>query len=99
MRAVTIETRHRRKEDVMVPGFTDTECRIAEFRYRDLRANAERQRIAAQASLTESDRLSRTAVVHGQLNALVRRMSHSLHGIRMLEATGATRTQALGVGK
>jgi hypothetical protein len=83
----------------MVPGITDTECRIAELRSRDLRANAERQRIAAQALLTETNRLSRIAVVHGQLNALARRMSHSLHGIRMLGTAGATRTQMLGVGK
>jgi hypothetical protein len=83
----------------MVPGITDTECRIAEFRSRDLRATAERQRIAAQASAPESDRLGRIAVVHGQLNGLVRRMSHSLHGIRTLETAGAARTQVLSVGK
>jgi len=84
----------------MVPGITDTDCRIAEFRSRDLRANAERQRIAAQASAPESDRLERVALVHGQLNALMRRMSHSLHGIRVLETSGATaRTQVLSVGK
>ena len=84
----------------MVPGFTDTECRIAEFRFRELRAHAERQRLAAQASLTESDRLGRIAAVHGQLDALVRRMSHSLHGIRIWETAGATTgTQVLGAGK
>ena len=47
----------------MLPGISDTECRIAEFRYRDLHANAERQRIAAQASAPESDRLGRVALV------------------------------------
>ncbi len=84
----------------MLPGISDTDCRIAEFRSRDLRATAERQRIAAQASAPESDRLGRVAVVHGQLNALVRRMSHSLHGIRRLETAGAAaRTQVLSVGK
>src|SRR5215217_2168471 len=99
-RAVTTGTRHRGKEDVMVPGITDTECRIAEFRSRDLRANAERQRIAAQASAPKSDRLGRVALVHTQLNALMRRMSHSLRSIRVLETAGATaRTHALSVGK
>ena len=85
----------------MIPGITDTECRIAEFRSRDLRATAERQRIAAQASASESesDRLGRVAVVHGQLNALVRWISHSLQGIRKLETAGAARTQVLSVGK
>ena len=83
----------------MVPGITDTECRIAEFRYGDLLAFAERQRIAAQASAPESDRLGRVAVVPGQLNALVRRMCHSLHGIRKLETAGAAaRTQVVSVG-
>ena len=84
----------------MLPGISDTECRIAEFRYRDLHANAERQRVAAQASVPESDRLGRVALVHGQLNALVSHMSHSLHGIRVLETANATaRTQVLGVSK
>ena len=84
----------------MLPGITDTDCRIAEFRSRDLRANSERQRIAAQASAPDSDRLARVALVHGQLNALMRRMSHSLHGIRVLETASATaRTQIFSVGK
>ena len=84
----------------MLPGISDTECRIAEFRYRDLHANAERQRIAAHTSAPESDRLGRVALVHGQLNALVSRMSHSLHGIRVLETASAmARTQVLGVSK
>jgi hypothetical protein len=83
----------------MLPGISDTDCRIAEFRSRDLRATAERQRIAALASAPESDRLGRVAVVHGQLNALVRRMNQSPHGIRTLERAGAARTQALSVGK
>ena len=84
----------------MLPGITDTDCRIAEFRSRDLHANAERQRISAQASAPESGRLERVALVHGQLNALMRRMSHSLHGIRVLATAGATgRTQVLSVGK
>ena len=83
----------------MLPGFSDTDCRIAEFRSRDLRATAERQRIAAQASALESDRLGPVAVGHGRLNALVRRMSHSLHGIRKLETAGAASTQVLSVGR
>ena len=83
----------------MLPGISDTDCRIAEFRSRDLRATAERQRTAAQASAPESDRLRRVALVHDQFNALVRGMSHSLHGIRKLETAGAARTQVLSVGK
>lgn len=84
----------------MVPGITDTECRIRQLHYRELHAEAERQRIAAQASAPESDRLGRVALVHGQLNALMRRMSHSLHGFRVLETACATaRTHALSVGK
>ena len=74
----------------MLPGISDTECRIAEFRYRDLRTNAERQRVAAQASAPESDRLGRVALVHGQLNALVCRMSRSLHGLCVLGTASAT---------
>jgi hypothetical protein len=84
----------------MLPGITDTDCRIAEFRFRDLRANAERQRISAQASAPESHRLGRVALVHGQLNSLMRRISHGLHGIHVLETADATaRTQVLSVGK
>jgi len=84
----------------MLPGITDTDCRIAEFRSRDLRANAERQRIAALASAPESDRPGCVALVHCRLNALMRRMSHSLHGFRVLETAGATaRTQVLSLGK
>jgi hypothetical protein len=84
----------------MLLGISDTDCRIAEFRSRDLRATAERQRIAAQASAPESDRLGGVAVVHGQLNALVRRMCHSLHGIRKWETAGGTaRAQVLSVGR
>ena len=84
----------------MVPGISDTDCRIAEFRSRDLRATAERQRIAAQASAPESDRLGRIAVVHDQLNAFVRRMSRGLHSIHVLEtASATTRTHVLSVGK
>ena len=83
----------------MVPGITDTECRIAEFRSRNLRATAERQRIAAQASAPESDRLGRVAVVPGQLNAFVRRMRDSLRSIRKLRTAGAATTQVLSVGQ
>ena len=84
----------------MLPGISDTDCRIAEFRSRDLHANAERQRISAQASAPESHRLGRVALVYGPLNALMRRMSHGLRGIHVLETAGATaRTQVLSVGK
>ena len=84
----------------MVPGITDTECRIAELRSRDLLANAERQRIAAQAPRTGSDCLRCTAVVSGRLDILVRRISQRLHGIRMLETTDTiARPQLLSVSK
>ena len=33
----------------MVPGITDTECRIKQLRYRELHVEAERQRLAATA--------------------------------------------------
>src|SRR5215212_10772722 len=89
-RVVTTGARHRGKEDDMLPGISDTECRIAELRYRDLHANAERQRIAAHASAPESDRLGRVALVHGRINTLVCRMSRSLHGLCVLETASAT---------
>ena len=58
----------------MVPGITDTECRIAEFRSRDLRAEAERQRLAASAAHTPSDRAGQIAVNDDQAKALMLRL-------------------------
>ena len=81
----------------MVPGITDTECRVAAFRYRERLASVERQRIASQVRPAQSDPAGLFAVIHGPVNTLMSRMSRSLQGIHSAEAAGATaRTPALG---
>ena len=58
----------------MVPGFTDTDCRIAEFRSRDLRGTAERQRIAALVHPARPERTALIATLRRSVDALAPRM-------------------------
>jgi hypothetical protein len=81
----------------MVPGITDTECRVAEFRSRDFHANADRQRNAAQAALTQPEQAGMAAFIHHQFNAFLGRVSRNLHGIHSVETAAAA--PALGMGK
>jgi hypothetical protein len=76
------------KEDTMVPGITDTECRIAEFRYREQHAEADRQRRSASAApgLAGQGRVIETIQV--RIGAVMRAFSYLLQGVRTHEATG-----------
>jgi hypothetical protein len=81
------------KEDTMVPGITDTECRIKQLRYRELHVEAERQRLAATAC-TQNDRSGVTETVQRRLAMLMGRHRHVLHRLRAADA----RDQAMAPG-
>ena len=71
----------------MVPGITDTECRIEEFRYRELHAEAERQRLAALAARVPAGRGGVMETMQRRIGALMEQASHLLQGVRTQEAT------------
>jgi hypothetical protein len=75
------------KEDTMVPGITDTECRIAEFRYRELHAEADRQRRAASAAPVPAGRVRVMGTIRRHISAVMGQFSHLLQGVRTQEAT------------
>ena len=70
----------------MVPGITDTECRIAEFRYRELHAEAEGQRLAATACAQEV-RGGIAETLQSRIASLMGRSRHLLH--RLAYSKGA----------
>jgi hypothetical protein len=75
------------KEDTMVPGITDTECRLKQLRYRELHAEAERQRLASAACARNDDRGGVTETVQRRIGALMEQARHLLQGVRMQETT------------
>jgi hypothetical protein len=90
------------KEDPMVPGITDTECRIAEFQHRALLAEAERQRMAASAAFVRSHRAGVMGTVQCHIHTLGSRVSRVLHvqGVRTVEAMENNAVRGtLAVGK
>ena len=70
----------------MVPGITDTECRIKQFRYRELHAEAERQRLAATAC-AQKDRGGVTETLQRRIGALMERAVTSCTACAQQEAT------------
>ncbi len=66
----------------MVPGITDTECRMAEFRFRELLAEADRQRRAASAADAPENRVHVRETIHRHLAAVMEPFSHLLQGVR-----------------
>jgi hypothetical protein len=70
----------------MVPGITDTECRLKQLHYRELHAEAARQRLAA-AACARNDRGGVTETVQRRIGALMEQARHLLQGVRMQEAT------------
>ena len=85
----------------MVPGLSEADCRAAEFRLRELQAEAVRRRVAGHEPL---DRRGRAAGGHdlgGRVGALLVRARRHLHGVRPGEAVGpAVAVPAeLGAGK
>ena len=71
----------------MVPGITDTECRIAEIRYRELHAEAERQHRSAYAAAVPTGRVGVMETMQGHVGALMELASHLLQGVRTQEAS------------
>ena len=57
----------------MVPGITDTECRITQFRYRELQAEAARQRPSAQAAPIDDGRVGVAETLQRDIAQLVER--------------------------
>ena len=70
----------------MVPGITDTECRLKQLRYGELHAEAARQRLAATASAQEV-RSDITETLQSRLASLMERSRHFLH--RLAVSKGA----------
>ncbi len=68
----------------MVPGITETECRIKQARYR---AEAERQRLAASAVPVPAGRARVMETIQGPIGALREQFSHLRQGVRTREAT------------
>jgi hypothetical protein len=75
------------REDPMVPGITDTECRIAQSRSQELQAEAARQRQAAHAAPIHAGRVSPLEMVHRHFSALMEQAGQLLSGVRKRETT------------
>ena len=71
----------------MVPGITETECRIAEFRYRELQAEVDRQRGAASAAPVPASRARVMETIQRPIGAVMEPFSRLLQGVRTQEAT------------
>jgi hypothetical protein len=84
-RALEIARIDGSKEHTMVPGITDTECRIKQLRYRELHAEVERQRLAATAR-AQKDRGGVTATLQSRLAMLMERRRHVLHRLHAADA-------------
>ena len=70
----------------MVPGITDTECRLKQLRNRELHAEAARQRLAATASAQEV-RGGIAETLRSRIASLMERSRHFLH--RLAYSKGA----------
>jgi len=71
----------------MHPGLSEADCRVAEFRYRELHAKAERQRRSASAAPVCAGRVSVMETMQGHVGALMERASHLLQDGRRRERT------------
>jgi hypothetical protein len=88
------------KEDTMVPGITETECRIAQSRYRELQAEAARHRRSTQVAPIHTGRVGLIETLHGNIGALVEHASGILKVVPTQEGTDhAAASGALAVGK
>ncbi len=70
----------------MVPGITETECRIAEFRYRERLAEVDRQRRAASAAPVPAGRVCVMETIQRRIGAVMAHFSHLLRRVRTHEA-------------
>jgi hypothetical protein len=88
------------KEDTMVPGITETECRIAQLRYGELQAEAARQRQSAQIAPIDAGRVGLVETTHRNISALVEHASGILKVVPGRERTEpAAAPGALAVSK
>lgn len=71
----------------MIPGKTDTECRVAAIRDRELPAEAERQRRAA-TSVAQADRPDERKTMMGYVCAFMKQAGGVVPGMRSIEAMG-----------
>jgi len=76
-----------REEHAMHPGLSEAECRVAEFRYRELHAMAERERLAAYAAAVPSGRVGVMETMQRHVSAFMEQASHLLQSVRTQEAT------------
>jgi hypothetical protein len=87
------------KENTMVPGITDTECRMKQLRHRELHAEAERQRLAATAC-AQNDQGGVAETLQNRIAIHMERSRHVLHRLRAEAARDhATAPSALAVSK
>jgi hypothetical protein len=83
----------------MVPGITDTECRIKQLRYREMHAEAERQRLAA-TTCAQIDRAGVTQTLQSRIGALMKRAGQLRQSVRTREASEHAATPGtLAVGR
>jgi hypothetical protein len=71
----------------MVPGITDTECRLKQLHYRELHAEAARQHLASLAVRVPPDRVGVMETMQRRIGALILRASKRLQLVRTQEAT------------
>ena len=75
----------------MVPGITDTECRIAEFRYQELLAEGHRQRrVAVTAAPPPASRVRITETIQRYIGRGIERVSRLHQTVRVHEPTNAS---------
>jgi hypothetical protein len=87
------------KENTMVPGITETECRINQLRNRELYAEAERQRLADTAC-AQNDRGGVAESLQNRIAIHMERSRHFLHRLRAEAARDhATAPGTLAVSK
>jgi hypothetical protein len=82
----------------MIPGITDTECRMAEFRYRELQAEVARQRRVDAAIPGPAGQVRVMETIQRDIGTVLAQFSRLLQRVRPYEATDpATATSALAV--
>jgi hypothetical protein len=79
----------------MVPGLSEADCRVAEFRYQQMRAEAQRQRVAGAASPTGGGAHQLPAVLRRLPGTLLARVGWSPKSEQRPAPTGATGTVGL----
>ena len=71
----------------MLPGLSDADCRVAELRYRELLAETERHRRAADAAPASTGWVGVMDTMQRHVGALMEQASHLLQRVRTPEAT------------